>query len=38
MIDLTPFARLVPRDHGLSVVVTRRDVVALDVADDHSRR
>jgi len=24
MIDLTPFANLVPRDHGLSVVVTRR--------------
>ena len=24
MIDLTPFANLVPLDHGLSVVVTRR--------------
>jgi PPOX class probable F420-dependent enzyme len=24
MIDLTPFTNLVPRDHGLSVVVTRR--------------
>jgi Pyridoxamine 5'-phosphate oxidase len=24
MIDLTPFADLVPLDHGLSVVVTRR--------------
>ena len=24
MIDLTPFAELVPLDHGLSVVVTRR--------------